>query len=460
MAFFSVKATDPKNYSANFPISGTMYVTFSKDVKLESINDFTVYLTEDRDDIHIPIERNYNREELTLEVTPKSFLEYGKTYTLTLVGTANFSLPVADDVAIKSTDGDVLYPSYYLYFRTEEYEEQEEEEQEEAIVTPEEYIEEIETTTFKVIGSAPEDGAFNIDLKKDFNNSIFLYLNDDLASEYVGAYFNGAVLGDDYYGNVSDLLYDAIVVYRSHILSSSVEIITPLEIEYVEYLKAIKIVLKDEDVLPNYEYTVVVSRGGIAGENYGTFTYEFKMSFTTLYSPLYVDPMLILMEISEAVPNIDMDSIYRVIVEDSLDAADKNIIPLPTTSGIITYYNVRLNEKQKQYIICKVKYDILRNIALGRSFGQGRKRLGDFEVTVDVDPRALLPLLDKFEECWTGALVAMKIDKFVRAPIISKNDPRAPWQVWPDRGYRHTGGFRKQRTNWTYHARRIEGEEY
>lgn len=424
MQYPIITETYPINYSKNFPISGIISAKFSHDLDTSTINEYTVYLRKGEESTRINATLDYNRETTTIYITPSSFLEYDKIYSVTFVGDVDVNDGIS--VGIKDTDGNPMVSSYVLTFSTEtletttDTEETEENTFDNLVVNTTELAHYIEVVT-----TLPENMEANVDLQS-LDNSIFIYFNDDLDTYSVSSdVFGNAYFGGSYFGNISNILKDYLHIYRKPVLGGTKVTINPYDIRYLSYLRAIEIVLEPSDVLTNTEY-VILLHSGLKGIKYSAMLQNYRFKFTSIYYPMFITADQILLEIEPALQDVPEDTIYRVIFENTLHMIKK---------GYISATISELPEPYLTYLLCKTKYDLLRAIMSGKVFNNGSKRLGDLEITVNLDARILGPLMDDFKNCYIMAL--REINKAIKTPLISKNDPSAPWQVNPYRGHRN-----------------------
>ena len=426
MQYPIVTETYPSNYSKNFPISGVVSAKFSHDLDTSTINEYTVYLRKGEESAHIDATLEYSRDETTIYITPAEYLEYDKIYSVTFVGDVDVTDGIS--IGIKDTNGNPMVAPYVLTFSTEQLE-----------TTDTSTDTTTEETTFdnlvvnttelthyvEVVTTLPENTEANVDLQS-LGNSIFLYFNDDIDTYSVSSdVFGNAYFGGSYFGNISNILKDYLHIYRKPVLGGTKVTINPYDIRYLSYLRAIEIVLNSSDVLTNTEY-VILLHSGLKGIKYSAMLQNYTFKFTSLYYPMFITADQILLEIEPAIQDVPEDTIYRVIFENTLHMINKGYI-----SSTISV----LPEPYLTYLLCKTKYDILRAVMAGKVFNNGSKRLGDLEITVNLDARILGPLMDDFKNCYVMAL--REINKAIKTPVISKNDANAPWQINPYRGHRH-----------------------
>jgi len=428
--------TDPIQYTGNFPISGSFYIYFSQDLDTSTINNYTVYLRKDVESTNVPIDISYDRTTYTICVTPKSFLEYDKVYKLTIVGTIDPTNP--NIIGIKSTQGYPLYGTYVLSIKTASSNISYTEEQKPEEIKQTDVVTVISTDYLSVIKTIPSDGESNVDLKDLYNSSIFVYFNDSVNISNLLSYdaiFGSGIFGHSVVGRLSEINNDYITIVRKHVLDNKEYVVVPIDVKYYNYLNAFVIELSSDDIQPNYEYNVTIKKG-ISGTTLLPMLSDYSFWFTTLYVPYYIDARSILIELGDVVTNVPLDTVNRLIYENTMIMYNKGMIVIDSKGNLIEPYLT--------YLICKVKYDLLRAIMTGVVLSGGSKRLGDFQIDINVNADLLGRLLDDFYNCYVGSIRDAKRSDYVRTPIPSKLDSRAPWHLYPYRGYRHNLWGKKQ----------------
>lgn len=181
----------------------------------------------------------------------------------------------------------------------------------------------------------------------------------------------------------------------------------------------------------NRQYTVTISAGlsGIGeGDEAVVLSSDYTFWFTSAYCPIFTTVPRIRLQIGPVGDNIIDDTIYRLILKNSMDAVELVRVVINTNIAYdywgCTWHNVPAIIKQ--YVECKTAYDLLALIELVSNSGGGAaaqlKTLGDMTISYGgpsaaaskVDPGKKKQLYD----CWMEMLNGIKVLAIGQNPAV------------------------------------------
>lgn len=431
MTYPVVQSTSPVNGAIAVSISAYVEVTFNTPLDESTVNATNILVVRELADfqyVNIIGAISYDPTTYRIVFTPTQPLSYAATYRIIIKGDVSYN--DLYHTGISDVNGDRMVNDYEFAFTTTD------------DFTPEPDPDDTGTDTgvvptirLAVMSTTP------------FNRTLFytgtytqILFNDDLAINDTGETPYHILLADS-----GEVLHYQIVMYRSNVRGTSSQYyITPAQqIDYTWDLNGDVLTLDILDsadaFLPyNMEYVITINPG-MSG--YATLpmieTYQYR--FTTQLVPMYATPNDIRFNLGPAFNIFNDEYLYRKINDKSNEIysmyrqAGNFTLPFyPTDSGTVPV-------EVRQWVICSVKLDLVRQVLNKAAIDGGSIKLGDFSMSAGDLTKNLGPELSDLENCVNTLSRRIENSLYPRMTNMVPHlfDQRAPWYDRDGR-YRHT----------------------
>ena len=228
----------------------------------------------------------------------------------------------------------------------------------------------------------------------------------------------------DFNVNVDDTTVDSAISILAESVNGDTSIGSGGTIAFTSSVSGGTVTLTMTDsLLVNNAVTVTIG-GSLKDENGNVISGDYSFYFTTTYTPLYVTPRRIRLDIGGFLSGIPDDTINLAIFEAS------RIADVLAFTGTITnqaYFDM----VKRNFVICEASGILLQGISM--EGGISKKKLGDFEVQYDTGhlPRILNRLADCVDK-WQPLLMNGGNEKDFTMAIKGLYDPNRPviGRVW------------------------------